>query len=67
MYCVLYNTDQCLCKEGQLFDPFIHFGFDGSYMSWTGNGGDVDLAVVQQSLYLISTTKDEHIFGVAVW
>ena len=57
---------ECLAEEIQVRVPFVDTGLDGTNMAWTGNGGDVDICIVQQLNDIISTTDNVNIFVILV-
>lgn len=57
---------QGLSKEIEHLDPVIDTRLDGSHVPGAGNGGDVDVTVVQHHLDVIRATQDEHVLLVLV-
>ena len=57
---------QRLVEEVKVSLPLIHLGLDGADVPRGRYGGDVDVAVVQELLDVISVAQDEHVLAVLV-
>lgn len=60
------SAHQSFAEQFQIPEPLLNLWLDRADVTGAGDGGDIDVAVVQILLDVVGTTQNKHILGVLV-
>lgn len=60
------SAHQSFAEQFQIPEPLLDLWLDRADVTGAGDGGDIDVAVVQILLDVVGTTQNKHILGVLV-